>query len=841
MAEGYEELYESILGVGQEEELFARDDDGQLMRYVKASEKDFQERLEVTVDGVTVKVRKAVPLTDSQGNILHDENGITSFRRTTIWDAAHERYVKSLGTENPIPVLCHQEHLRPAAVCRLCTVETFRVRNGVRTGGGGKLLPACFQPCEGGMDVHTVESPEKEIAERVRKSVGILTEMLCADHVSPDRDATVPHELAQLAERLGCNPDRFAPRVPVARPADDSSELIRINHDSCILCDRCVRSCDEVKLNHVIGRAGKGYGTRIAFGLDDLMGTSESGCVSCGECMMNCPTDALTFRNPVESDWLKEKLAEPGYSPVTAEELRALDLFRSVNFKFLQWNAGAAVRRKVKKGEVLCSQGEYGSTAFILLSGEYAVLVGKLVKKVRLASGFFGNILSRFTSSGNGENPRYTIDPGPYGNRVGTLGPEDVIVGEMTCMNSHPRTATIIADKDGEVLEVRRNVLYMLQRNLVSRRHLDRVYRERALQNHLSKVPFFDGLDRDERDRCIALLKDKVTLVRCDPGELIFRQGEEGDAFYMVRIGHVKVSLLAADGTEERVLNYLRPDQYFGEIGLVNDIGRLLGENIPDKYFGRRTATCTALDDVELVKVQKADFDTLVREVPKLLRKVLDESRRRLRRSRDVSGELVAGPMGEFLSQGLFNGQKLLVLDLEKCTRCDECSKACADTHGGVTRLIREGLRFDRYLVASACRSCTDPYCLVGCPVDSIHREGTLNIRIESHCIGCGQCAKNCPYGNINMTEFPDSLTEGGREKAIIRMKATTCDLCQSVPAVAGRENVDVSCVYSCPHDAAFRLTGEELYDRVRPVLGEGGGETEDIETKTRNPARTMA
>jgi Fe-S-cluster-containing hydrogenase component 2 len=220
---------------------------------------------------------------------------------------------------------------------------------------------------------------------------------------------------------------------------------------------------------------------------------------------------------------------------------------------------------------------------------------------------------------------------------------------------------------------------------------------------------------------------------------------------------------------------------------------------------------------------------------------VLDESRRRLRRSRDVSGELVAGPMGEFLSQGLFNGQKLLVLDLEKCTRCDECSKACADTHGGVTRLIREGLRFDRYLVASACRSCTDPYCLVGCPVDSIHREGTLNIRIESHCIGCGQCAKNCPYGNINMTEFPDSLTEGGREKAIIRMKATTCDLCQSVPAVAGRENVDVSCVYSCPHDAAFRLTGEELYDRVRPVLGEGGGETEDIETKTRNPARTMA
>ena len=68
------------------------------------------------------------------------------------------------------------------------------------------------------------------------------------------------------------------------------------------------------------------------------------------------------------------------------------------------------------------------------------------------------------------------------------------------------------------------------------------------------------------------------------------------------------------------------------------------------------------------------------------------------------------------------NAQSLLVLDLEKCTRCDECTKACADAHDGVTRLIREGLRFDKFLVASSCRSCLDPYCMVGCPVGSIRR-----------------------------------------------------------------------------------------------------------------------
>ena len=116
----------------------------------------------------------------------------------------------------------------------------------------------------------------------------------------------------------------------------------------------------------------------------------------------------------------------------------------------------------------------------------------------------------------------------------------------------------------------------------------------------------------------------------------------------------------------------------------------------------------------------------------------------------------------------------MLVLDLEKCTRCDECTKACADTHEGVTRLIREGLRFDKFLVASSCRSCLDPYCLVGCPVGSISRKPDGVIQIADWCIGCGLCADNCPYGNINMVEQYD-----GEKKAHIP-KATTCDLCTS-------------------------------------------------------------
>ena len=63
--------------------------------------------------------------------------------------------------------------------------------------------------------------------------------------------------------------------------------MIQVNHNACIMCDRCIRACDDVQCNDVIGRAGKGYTARIAFDNDLPMG--QSTCVSCGECMAACP------------------------------------------------------------------------------------------------------------------------------------------------------------------------------------------------------------------------------------------------------------------------------------------------------------------------------------------------------------------------------------------------------------------------------------------------------------------------------------------------------------------------------------------------------------------------
>jgi Fe-S-cluster-containing hydrogenase component 2 len=127
-----------------------------------------------------------------------------------------------------------------------------------------------------------------------------------------------------------------------------------------------------------------------------------------------------------------------------------------------------------------------------------------------------------------------------------------------------------------------------------------------------------------------------------------------------------------------------------------------------------------------------------------------------------------------------------------------------------VTRLVRDGLRFEQYLIATSCRQCRDPLCMVGCPVGSIRRRNSLEVIIEDWCIGCGLCARNCPYGNINLHPFEvmnEDPEHPGRVKAVVKQKATSCDLCTNLE--------EPSCVYACPHDAAHRVDPKTFFADV--------------------------
>src|ERR1700759_5327691 len=132
-------------------------------------------------------------------------------------------------------------------------------------------------------------------SDRIDAQRSMLTELLLSDQPDPERDpketTTADNELLVLVRQYGVQKDNGIPQAG-GRGIDDSNPVISVNHDACILCDRCVRACDDIQNNDVIGRSGKGYTTRIAFDLNDPMG--ESSCVTCGECVAACPTGALT-------------------------------------------------------------------------------------------------------------------------------------------------------------------------------------------------------------------------------------------------------------------------------------------------------------------------------------------------------------------------------------------------------------------------------------------------------------------------------------------------------------------------------------------------------------------
>ena len=153
------------------------------------------------------------------------------------------------------------------------------------------------------------------------------------------------------------------------------------------------------------------------------------------------------------------------------------------------------------------------------------------------------------------------------------------------------------------------------------------------------------------------------------------------------------------------------------------------------------------------------------------------------------------------------------MIDLERCTRCLECVKACSDSHQGETRLMFEGERFDKYLVPAACRSCHDPLCLVGCPVDAIHRRPPdsrnpdqppwpYSSRTTASAAACAPTTARSTASRC--TTLPHPKGKPVRRVAAPARIATNCDLCESLDGVP-------RCVYACPHDAATRSSGYDL------------------------------
>ena len=500
-------------------------------------------------------------------------------------------------------------------------------------------------------------------------------------------------------------------------------------------------------------------------------------------------------------------------------------------------------------GDIIVRAGDHGDSAFIVIKGKVRVvtrpglpegLLGRTTTKVK---GFF-EVLRQLWS-----NPRVpeARDPARYSARretgsrqQGTEGThiylQDVpavlerhrtvqlsageMFGEIAALGRTPRTATVFADGDVELLELRWQGLRDIRRRVDEfRQHVDQLYRERGQKEYLRSTPLFRSFDASD----LAKIADETLfetygdfdwhtkykkLAEASAAErwadepVIAQEGSYPDGVLLIRSGFARVSVQVSSG--HRTISYLGRGQAFGFEEIAHNWR--FDETVPYQRALR------AVGYVDVLRVPTSIMEEYV--LPNMPPDQLPppiEARGAAGSAAELNDEAsgIKPGMLEFLVENCYiNGTATMLINLDRCVRCDDCVRACAATHGNSPRFNRHGRRYGRYMVANACMHCVDPVCMIGCPTGAIHRSSLGGqVIINDHtCIGCATCANSCPYDNIRMVEIRNDrgafILDEDTNRPIV--KATKCDLC--FDQMGGP-----ACQRACPHDALERVDMRDL------------------------------
>ncbi len=471
--------------------------------------------------------------------------------------------------------------------------------------------------------------------------------------------------------------------------------------------------------------------------------------------------------HPLLVEAFKDLPYDNSVSEILEYLLNASPIYEGINpLAFREFILDSSVRM-VPEGEPLCVQGEFTDTFFVVADGN---------AYVKLPVGEF-----HFQKGG--------------------------FFGEQSLISGRRRTATVFAGKDCVVVETPRRTMVKLQNSVESvKQTLDRAFMLRAIHSK-----FTPNTPHSELSSVI----ENSELRMYDANEDIYRQGDQGDEVHLIRLG--SVTTIKESSNREIITSYMPVGHYFGETGA-------LGE-------GRRTDTARANVRTETICISRDSFLSLLEKEQSLQTEVQSHMRDRLTVEARMEAQPKGGELMSFLmSEGLGEGTDVLLIDESLCVGCDNCEKACAESHDGNSRLNREaGASFADLHVPIACRHCEHPHCMKDCPPDAIHRASDGEVYIDQEaCIGCGNCVRNCPYDVISLQKNPSpkpSLLNwlltgkgpgpGGKEyqEGQDVKKAVKCDACKDLSGGA-------ACVRACPTGAAQRFNPKEFVELVSQRFG---------------------
>ncbi|MEP3421680.1 MAG: cyclic nucleotide-binding domain-containing protein [Erythrobacter sp.] len=397
------------------------------------------------------------------------------------------------------------------------------------------------------------------------------------------------------------------------------------------------------------------------------------------------------------------------------------------------------------------------------------------------------------------------------------------IFGEVGLISGRRRGATIRAAEDVVVVELsRKAALKLIKSSPEAEAEVTRI----SIERQILQI-FGSGLTPED----IGPLVDSAEMKEIRAGETVIAEGDDDKDLYICRVGSMKVEK-EIDG-KSVFLSLIPAGNFFGEMAVIDG--------------SERTSTVSASIKSEVIRLPGEGFLALLDKKPQLRERALEVMAERRRSNEEIESQQskadnaldnFSGTAAFLFDQGMGEATDALLIDERLCIGCDNCEKACADSHDGLSRLDREAGKSFAYLhVPTSCRHCEHPHCMTDCPPNAIQRgsDGEVSINTET-CIGCGNCKTYCPYGVINMEPVPPEkpnllkwLMFGSgpgpgqasyswrkeNSEPNVAKKAVKCDMCAGIDG-------GPSCVRACPTGAAIRVAPDKFINFAKL--------TEDVE-----------
>ncbi len=417
----------------------------------------------------------------------------------------------------------------------------------------------------------------------------------------------------------------------------------------------------------------------------------------------------------------------------------------------------------IEKDEILYEAGDRGVSFFTVLDGEVIL-----------------------------ESPHI-----PGGQRVLKQGE---FFGEMSLIAGQPRIERARAGRNCVLMESpRRTILKLMNTYSTIMEGIVWIYTVRELQRHFSPTASIPQLRE---------IAEEVIYHDHAPGEVIWKTGDFADSVFIVQNGTVALS--KTHNGRDYVVGQVRAGHLLGEMAIFGDASR--------------DETARASVFTQTIEIPKKLFQKLMAVDDSHVSRVREKASQGLlsRASWEVRPES-EGLLHFMLDEGLGEATNALFIDESLCVGCDNCEKACAETHGGISRLQRDaGPSFDGVQVPTSCRHCEQPHCMKDCPPNAINRSSSGEVYIDETCIGCGNCAVNCPYDAIKMAYPPEpkpgllswllfgsgpgpgERKDGRKASADSPATAVKCDACLD-------QKGGPACVRACPTGAAIRITPDPV------------------------------